>query len=142
MKKIKLTQGKYALVDDEDYEWLSQWKWYFKKTGISGYAVRGVFNGKNMSKIFMHREIAKTPTGLLTDHINRKKLDNRRKNLRVVTHSENSKNVMGKGYYWEKASQKWHAQIAYNNANNYLGRFDNERKARLAYLVAHKKLHT
>ena len=85
MKEIPLTRGKFALVDDEDYEWLSQWKWYCSTTG---YAVRGCKN----RILYMHREIAKTKPGMLTDHINRNKLDNRKENLRFCSHRENMKN--------------------------------------------------
>lgn len=137
MKKIKLTQGKYALVDNEDYEWLSQWKWHVNK----GYAKRGVYNGKNMSKILMHREIAKTPIGLVTDHINRNRLDNRRKNLRVVTVAQNNTNLMGRGYYWHKTSKRWKAQISVNSVRRRLGSFQSERKARMAYLAERKRLY-
>jgi len=96
VKKIKLTQGRYALVDDEDFNWLNQWKWCFDRS--NGYAHRNQWvNGKNR-KIYMHRIILGNPRGILikveTDHKNRNKLDNRRKNLRVVTRSEN---VLNKG---------------------------------------------
>lgn len=135
MKKIKLTQGKYALVDDEDYEWLSQWKWHYNK----GYAVRGVFNGKNMSKIRLHREVAKMKPGEITDHINRNKLDNRKSNLRSVTVSQNRRNVKSKGYSWDKKMNKWKAQIQIHRKKIYLGSFTSERSARKAYITAYNK---
>lgn len=85
MKTIKLTQNKTVKVDDSDYQWLNQYKWYFH---VQGYAVR-----KSKGKaILMHRLIMNTPEGMDTDHINRDKLDNRRENLRVCTHAENMRN--------------------------------------------------
>lgn len=68
-KLIFLTTGHAAVVDDDDYVWLSHWKW---RLSINGYAVRSSGNGK---AIFMHREVNKTPIGFETDHVNRNKLD-------------------------------------------------------------------
>ena len=100
--KIPLTQGKYALVDKEDYDWLIQWNWYYAR----GRAVRTQYLGggrkhlKN-KQVFMHREIMKTPPGMHTDHINRNPLDNRRSNLRICTPAENRRNNASKGISWD-----------------------------------------
>ncbi len=86
---IWLTQGKYAIVDNCDYDWIMQWKWHFN----GGYAVRNeVKNRQPLKRFIMHREINNTPSGMLTDHINRVKLDNRRENLRSVTKAQNQMN--------------------------------------------------
>ena len=87
MKEIKLTQDKVALVDDEDYKWLNEFKWYC----AAGYAARNSpkINGKQSINIFMHREINNTPKGMDTDHISHNRLDNRKVNLRTCTCSEN-----------------------------------------------------
>lgn len=95
-KQIPLTQGKFALVDDEDHEWLSQWKWTFHQAG-KGYAYRNVWlgeiDGKSKFKaFFMHRLIANTPDGFVTDHIDRNGLNNQRANLRIATFSQNIAN--------------------------------------------------
>ena len=82
-KRILLTKNKVAIVDDEDYEWLNQWKWKYHK---DNYGYRTVKYNKS---IFMHRIINKTPDGLFTDHINREGLDNRKCNLRTVTRNQN-----------------------------------------------------
>lgn len=82
MKKIKLTQGFEAIVDDSDFEWLSQWKWFYEK----GYAKTWI-KGK---RILMHRWILSPAKYFVTDHINFNKLDNREKNLRIVTRAENN----------------------------------------------------
>ena len=94
MKKIKLTKGKYALVDDADFSRLNQWKWCYNE---NGYATRGThkrINGERISINYsMHRLINKTPDNLFTDHINRNKLDNRKSNLRTITHQQNCFNL-------------------------------------------------
>jgi len=122
MKKIKLTKGKFALVDDKDFDWLNQWKWYFN----SGYAVRGC-----PERILMHRVILDTPEDMVSDHINRNKLDNRRSNLRVATKSLNnfntkvrSDNKSGiKGIYWSKEHSKWRPSISKEGKRIYFGLF-------------------
>jgi len=94
MKEIKLTQGKFAIVDDADYNWLNQWKWYAKicSNGKRIYVARFQrINGKPTT-IYMHRIITNCPEDKEVDHINGDSLDNRRKNLRIVTRSENSNN--------------------------------------------------
>ena len=97
MKEIELTQGKVAIVDDENYKLLNQSKWY-ALLGGSGYraARKGKFyyeNGKQIQPvILMHRLIMDTPDGIDVDHINHNTLDNRKSNLRNCLHSENSSN--------------------------------------------------
>lgn len=142
MRRIKLTQGKYTLVDDEDFEWLNQWKWYYLSIG---YAARG--KGKNF--IYMHRLIINTPKNLYTDHINNDKLDNRRCNLRICTNSENQtnrgkykRNKSGyKGVCWFKQTNKWQAQIRKNNKRFHLGYFQNKIDAAKAYNQKAIELH-
>lgn len=134
MKKIKLTQGKFALVDDEDFDYLNQMKWYFNSG--TGYA-RTTIKGK---KHYMHRMINKTPKGLHTDHIDRNKLNNCKSNLRTVTNIINSwnkgktiKNTSGvNGVTWSKRYSKWQAQLKIKGINHYLGRYDNIKDAELA----------
>lgn len=95
-KFIPLSQNKWAFVDDDDYEELSKYKWHYSRNGNGdeGYAVRGVYeNGKCIKKIRMHREIMNYEGGLIVDHINGKRLDNRKINLRICTSSENSLNT-------------------------------------------------
>lgn len=123
MKKIKLTQNKYALVDNEEFEYLNQWKWHYHNLG---YAVRG-------RGIYMHKVINNTPKGFETDHINRNKLDNRKQNLRTVTQTQNRYNIglqknntSGyKGVLWNKDRNNWMAYIYKNTKRIYLGSFSN-----------------
>lgn len=90
MKKIKLTKGKYALVDNDDFEFLNQWKWQFN---VKGYAERTEKKkGKKKRYYSMHRVLLAVTRGYEVDHINGNGIDNRRKNLRVCTHRENIRN--------------------------------------------------
>lgn len=90
MKEIPLTQGKVALVDDEDYEFLVQWKWCFD----CGYATRGARIPKTRRQVhvYMHRLIVRPTDGAHVDHVNGNRLDNRRGNLRLASLSENACN--------------------------------------------------
>ena len=144
MKKIELTQGKFAIVDNEDFEWLNQWKWHYNNS--DGYAYRTkVFrriNGKQPKEhISIHRLINKTPKGMETDHINHNRLDNRKNNLRTVNRVQNCMNTSirkdnksgFKGVSFSKDRQKWMACIKFDNKVHNLGRFITKEEAALAY---------
>ena len=142
MKKIKLTKGKYAIVDDDMFEYLNQWKWYLE---INGYAVR-----KPNIKIYMHRLINKTPDGFKTDHINRCRLDNRKNNLRSVTDSVSAintslykNNITGyKGVHFDKSRGNWMVYINKLKKRYYLGRYLNFNEALSVRKTAEVKYHT
>ena len=141
MKKISLTQGQYAVVDDEDFVWLSKYKWFarYDKKGQRFYATRGVYNGKNMSCVWMHREILDTPKWVLTDHINHDTLDNRKKNLRCASHTENLRNARLRkdsksGYKGvSKHGKKWRAYINVYGQRRCLGSYVDILSAARAY---------
>lgn len=130
MKEIKLTKGMVALVDDEDYKWLNQWKWYYSS---AGYARRDPYERNKRSHIMMHRLINHTPKGMETDHINGNRIDNRKKNLRSYTRQQNrvnkpklKTNTSGiNGVSWHKKANKWRAQVYLNDKQIYLGLFTN-----------------
>src|SRR3990167_4081188 len=88
MKFIKLTQGKFVLVDDEDFEWLNQYKWYCQKALSNRFYARGQA-GKNKKTIFMHRFILNINDKRRIDHMNGDSLDNRKSNLRICTQQQN-----------------------------------------------------
>lgn len=144
MAKIKLTHGKYTLVDDDMLEELSQYTWWLH----TGYAYTKVGGRKNPKGIFMHRLVNKTPDDKITDHINRDTLDNRRVNLRSVNKSQNAlnsklhvKNKTGhKGVHWDKARNKWASRIMIDNKEYYIGRFSNLGDAVKARIRAEEKL--
>src|SRR5688572_17444438 len=144
MLEIPLTQGKVAIVDDVDFEYLSQWKWRVNK----GYAVRWTrkFEGFEPRRlIYMHRVIANIPEDVMCDHENGVELDNRRKNLRFATVSQNGgnrkiskNNKCGyKGACFHNG--KYQASIRANGRNIYLGRFSTPQEANRAYAEAAAK---
>jgi len=151
MKRIQLTQGKFALVDDADFEWLNQWKWYAHKERNTFYAMRNVRVGLRWKHVYMHREIL----GLgfddkrQGDHINMDGLDNRRVNLRIATHVENGRNrgkqannTSGyKGVRWHKHAKKWQARIEVNGKCKHLGYFIAPEDAARRYDKAARKYH-
>lgn len=96
-KKIQLTQGAYATVEDEDYAELNQHRWYL---GDTGYAMRTVYvcrvHGKEMKyNVRMHRVILGVSSKEMVDHIDGNKLNNMRSNLRVCSKAQNNRNRVG-----------------------------------------------
>jgi hypothetical protein len=89
MKEIPLTKGRIALVDDEDYDFLTRWKWQFN---ADGYAVHSTHVAGKAIKIPMHRMIMNAQKGEIIDHINGSRLDNQRANLRRATRAQNAQN--------------------------------------------------
>jgi hypothetical protein len=144
MKTIPLTQGREAIVDDEDYGYLSQWKWHFD----GHYAARNRSRKKGCKGpmlIRMHRMIQETSEAV--DHINHNKLDNRRSNLRPVTHQQNCLNMPlsptnTSGYTGVSAGEggKWLARLKTNGKLKHLGTFDTPEEASKAYKAAKDKL--
>ncbi len=153
MKEIPLTQGKVALVDDEDYEYLNQWKWSAAKTDYTYYAKRHSTNSDNTHYlnrkiIFMHRVIMKTPKGMQCDHAFHHGLDNRKfieidgvfkQNLRNCTSSQNQTNrkpygiIKYKGVSFNNNSNRVRAYIRFNNKYKHLGCFSSKIAAAKAY---------
>jgi hypothetical protein len=82
--------GATAIVDDDDFAWLSVYRW-----SVYEYAVRQQWSHGRPKTIYMHREIVAAPDGVQVDHINGDKLDNRRANLRLVTRNQNAQNLRG-----------------------------------------------
>jgi hypothetical protein len=94
MEEIPLTQGKVALVDDEDYAWLNQWKWYAKRCKNLFYATRTIHpKGGKHYNLLMHRVVLETPNGVDVDHVDHNGLNNQKFNLRHCTRAENSRNA-------------------------------------------------
>ena len=146
MKEIELSQGKVALVDDEDYEYLNQWKWCALKSHNVYYAVRTVRHDNMQTTQCMHRLILNCPSGMKDDHRNGDGLDNRRDNLRICTNAENihnsrvqsrNKSSRFKGVHLHKA--KWCSRIKVNGVKIHLGYFISEYAAADAYDLAAKK---
>lgn len=148
MKQIPLTQGKVTLVDDEDFEYLNQWKWHAMADDYTFYVGRK--EGWPIQKtIRMHRVITNAPGGMFVDHINGNGLDNRRSNLRLCTVAENNRNIKGnhrnttgyKGVTWHKRDHVFIAQIRVNGKLFQVGRFSNALEAAKAYDKVAKEYH-
>jgi len=123
--EIYLNQGKTCKVDQEDFDWVVQWKWTYFQCGYAGRKV-------DKKLIYLHRLIMGNPAGKTIDHINGDTLDNRRENLRICTHAENLRNVKMhknntsgyRGVTWDKRYGKWASRIKYNYKNIHLGFFN------------------
>lgn len=151
MKEIKLSQGRVALVDDEDYERLLPYGWYYNER----YAKATI----NYKKVYMHKFLIHPPDGYLVDHKDGNTLNNQKSNLRICNQSQNCQNrstrvnktslykgvslltqkkkYKSKIYIW----QTWHAHIMTNGTAIKLGSFKNERDAAMAYNEAALKYH-
>ena len=106
---MKITGGAVQ-IDEGDYSLVSGRKWHVND---SGYAVwRGTEDDGVKRTIRMHRLILNTPKGMMTDHINHDRLDNRRANIRICTQSENMRNMtdQGKGYNWHRQNNRWNVE--------------------------------
>lgn len=149
-KLIKLTQGYKTLVDDIDFEYLSQFKWAIRDKN------RGRIYAARSGGIKMHRLIAERQLGRklemseYVDHRDRDALNNTRSNLRLATRSQNLANRSKspwritssrfKGVCWDKSRDKWLASITADKKLLHLGYFDDEMLAAKAY-DQHALLH-
>lgn len=151
--EIELTQGKVAKVDAEDYGWLSEWKWYYNKTG-SGYARRRESRTEKPRRtIYMHRAILEHHNidivGIFTDHANLDTLDNQKANLRPATIHQSNRNQALRanntsgfiGVGRDKRGGQWRARIWYRSQVILLGTFDDPAEAARAYDRAALKYH-
>lgn len=142
MRKIPLQgkhgKGKFAIVDDEDYEEISKYTWLASERG---YALRCAYQDGKTDTVLLHRQVIGAQKGHVVDHINRDKLDNRRSNLRIVTQAQNTMNRSGnksnisgfKGVYWQKNRQNWQARISKDYKQIHIGTFDDLEEAARAY---------
>lgn len=149
MKEIALTQGYIAIVDDQDFEIVSQYKWRVKKATNLNYAQAHSQCGDGKSKsIFMHRFVLNPAPGQEVDHIDHNGLNCTRANMRLCSKSQNmanqrkqrGKDSIYKGVSWDSVRNKWLAQIKINGKAINLGRYVNELDDYTAYSEAAKKL--
>lgn len=132
--RIDLTQGKTALIDDEDWHIINRLIWHANFQHSTWYAVTR--DGIRMHRILLYV----TDSTIQVDHINGDGLDNRKANLRLCTNSQNCMNRKSgtgvsrfKGVSFHKATGKWQAQIKLNQKNKYIGLFASEITAAIAY---------
>lgn len=140
---VPLSQGKYALVDEEDYDRVSQYNWCLLKKNYATAIVEGI-------RTKMHRYILKLVNPkIYVDHKNHNGLDNRKCNLREATPQQNSANCKPvksasskyKGVHWSKVKSKWVSNIQQKDKKKYLGEFKTEEDAARAYDAKAKELY-
>lgn len=140
----------FAMVDDSDYEWLNKLKWYVIHGKRTYYATRSNDISKSPRNISMHRTIlGVTNPKELVDHIDGNGLNNQRSNLRKCNFYQNSANrkrhngssSQYKGVTWNRFKNRWMASIASNHKQKFLGYYNDEINAAVAYNEAAMKLH-
>ena len=139
-KAIILANGKYVLIDEEDYERANQYNWYLQSKKYASTRI-------NSTVVLMHRFIlGVTDPNIHVDHIFHNTLDNRKSQLRICTRSQNQMNRAPhlnkfKGVYWIKARKKWRAEIKKEGIKYHLGYFLVLENAARAYDTKAKELH-
>ena len=151
MKEIKLNNGNVTVVDDEDYEWLNQWKWEYKydKRCRTAYVERRAYINGKRTTVSMHRIIMGSPKGMQIDHIDHDGCNNQRTNLRICTTAQNQWNARIRqdnnsgyiGVWYDDRRKKWVAEIKANHKHYRLGNFDKAIDAVRAYNEAALKYH-
>lgn len=135
MKKIPLQRGKFALVDDDDFERVYCYRWSAVRPRDLWYAITTI-GGKTVS---LHQFIMQPPPGFQVDHIDNNGLNCTKHNMRVCTNQQNSRNrrhrsnsiVPYKGI--NKQWHRWHARIVVNGKHHHLGTFSTPKEAAMAY---------
>jgi hypothetical protein len=144
--EIPLTQGKVALIDDEDFERVNQFKWCALKTrGGKFYAERK----ENGQHVYLHRFLMDAPADMEVDHIDHNRLNCQKHNMRLATNAGNAKNAVKhrdntsgfKGVSFNKGCGKYQSQIRADGVRHFLGYYDDPTEAARAYDAAARKLH-
>lgn len=138
---IQLSDGEFALVDEEDYDELRTLTWHH---GDEGYVVHTVGIEGKTRMLLMHRVVLRAPPEILVDHWDGNRLDNRKLNLRSASHRQNAQNrttIAGRRYKGTYASDgRWKARIKFEGKMVYLGAYESEEIAATAYDLAARRL--
>lgn len=133
-----------VLVDDGDWEFVTRLGWWPVAHINTMYALASRPRGSG--NVYLHREIIRARVTEDVDHINGNGLDNRRENLRLCTSLQNSFNTKARGGtsmfkgVFKHGDDNWSATITVNKKSHYLGRFNDEAIAALAYDEAARRL--
>ena len=136
---LQLPCGAITLFDIDDYEILSKFAWHLSSTGYAIAKTKGSY--KERKTITMHSFLIENPAGFIVDHINRNRLDNRKKNLRSCIHAENMLNIGKKksktggrqskyrGVSWSATRDRWQVVVRTGGKLKHLGVFRDEQDA-------------
>jgi len=146
MKKIPLTKGKFAMVDDEDFARVSAFKWYARKYGDTFYASRTVYHPQQT--VLLHRFVLGAPARKQVDHIDGDGLNCQKQNMRLCAQADNlrafKRKIKGasskfRGVFWHKLMGQWRSTLCVRGKIRNLGFFNNEHDAARAYDRAARK---
>jgi len=148
---IELTQGQFCQIDVNDMELVGEYRWCAsRRYGEDSFNVyANCRTGGKKRMISIHRHIMNYPKGLEVDHIYHNPLDNRRDQLRIVTHRENHLNRRAYvnaaskyiGVTWCNRDRRWKCKLKYKGKTLWLGRHDTEIEAAIAYANKHIELY-
>jgi|LakMenEpi03Aug12_release.lakeMendotaPanAssembly.Ray.scaffolds.fasta_scaffold591655_1 hypothetical protein len=151
MKLLPLTKDKFALVDDDDYYWLSQWNWFAVEIKNTWYARRskkkGILRSNEKYEIYLHRIVMRcSDIDFVIDHLDKNGLNNQKENLRICTKSENNKHTSSHknsssqylGVSYDKNRNKWSANLMNNGKRILFKRYNTEIEAAKAYDITAK----
>lgn len=151
MKLLPLTKDKFALVDDDDYYWLSQWNWFAVEIKNTWYARRskkkGILRSNEKYEIYLHRIVMRcSDIDFVIDHLDKNGLNNQKENLRMCTKSENNKHTSSHknsssqylGVSYDKNRNKWSANLMNNGKRILFKRYNTEIEAAKAYDITAK----
>lgn len=146
MREIKIgNSGLFAQVDDDIFEYLNQFGWNKTKGKTTVYATRDIWeHNKRIHRYYMHREIMGFPENMQVDHIDHNGLNNQKINLRICSNTENARNSTSARNatskylgvcitYTKKGTLRWKSTIMYNRKSIWIGAFDTEIDAAIAY---------
>jgi hypothetical protein len=150
-RRIYLGEEVWTIVEPTDYYRVGNIKWCLGGHERKSYAIGGIRSNKGGAKtVYLHREIMTAPKGRIVDHKNGDSLDNRRANLRIATHAQNSSNKRKTrskttsrfiGVSYEKSQDRWAVKIKHKGKSYWIGGFKSEIEAAKARDIAAKKYH-